>query len=52
MNPGLIPHDDAIKEDLSFAVLMFQVIQADVNTRALPLFCQLPGHKTMWQQSL
>jgi hypothetical protein len=45
MNAGLIPHDDAIYEVLSFAMSMFQMIGADVHMRTLTLFCQLPGHK-------
>ena len=45
INPGFIPHFDAIKEVLSYAVIMFQVIQAGVHTRAPSLFCQLPEHK-------
>lgn len=45
MKPGFIPHVDATKEVLSYTVIMFQVLQAGVHTRAPSLFCQLPGHK-------
>jgi len=49
MNPGLIPHDDAIKGVLSFAVIMFQVYEQMSTQEHLHSSASYPG---TWTQTL
>ena len=44
MNPSLIPHDNVIQEVLTFVVIIFQLIAANIHMTALKFFYQLPGH--------